>query len=71
MVTLTILGNYGPYATAQGACSGYVINADGFQIMLDCGNGSFSKLQIYADYATLGILVITHLQMKIWVVSTS
>lgn len=61
MVTLTILGNYGPYATAQGACSGYVIDADGFQIMLDCGNGSFSKLQKYADYTTLGILVITHL----------
>ena len=61
MVELTILGNYGPYATAQGACSGYVINTDGFQIMLDCGHGVFSKLQKYADYTTLGILVITHL----------
>ena len=61
MVELTVLGNYGPYATAQGACSGYVINTDGFQIMLDCGHGVFSKLQKYADYTTLGILVITHL----------
>ncbi|MBQ2035567.1 MAG: MBL fold metallo-hydrolase, partial [Peptococcaceae bacterium] len=61
MVELTILGNYGPYATAQGACSGYIINTDGFQIMLDCGHGAFSKLQKYADYASLGILVITHL----------
>ncbi len=61
MIELTILGNYGPYATAQGACSGYVINADGYQIMLDCGHGAFSKLQKYADYTTLGILVITHL----------
>ena len=61
MVELTILGNYGPYATAQGACSGYIINADGFQIMLDCGHGSFSKLQKYADYTTLGVLVITHM----------
>ena len=61
MVELIILGNYGPYATAQGACSGYIVNAAGFQIMLDCGNGSFSKLQKYADYTTLGILVITHL----------
>ena len=55
MVELTILGNYGPYATAQGACSGYIINTDGFQIMLDCGHGVFSKLQKYADYTTLGI----------------
>lgn len=61
MVELTILGNYGPYANAQGACSGYLLNADGFQIMLDCGNGSFSKLQKYADYSKLGILILSHL----------
>lgn len=61
MVELTVLGSYGPYATAQGACSGYLINADGFLILLDCGNGSFSKLQKYADYSKLGILIITHL----------
>ena len=61
LVELTILGNYGPYATAQGACSGYLLNADGFQIMLDCGNGSFSKLQKYADYSKLGILILSHL----------
>ena len=40
MIEFTVLGNYGPYATAQGACSGYLLNANGFQIMLDCGNGS-------------------------------
>lgn len=61
MVELTILGSYGPYATAQGACSGYLINHDGFQILLDCGHGVFSKLQKYTDYSTLGILVLTHL----------
>lgn len=61
MVELTVLGNYGPYATAQGACSGYLINAEGFLIMLDCGNGSFSKLQKYADCSKLGILILSHL----------
>lgn len=44
MVELTVLGNYGPYPAAQGACSGYLLNVNGFYIMLDCGNGSFSKL---------------------------
>lgn len=63
MVELTILGSYGPYATAQGACSGYLIDADGFQIMMDCGNGSFSKLQKYTDYTKLGVLIITHLHL--------
>ena len=61
MIEFTVLGNYGPYATAQGACSGYLLNANGFQIMLDCGNGSFSKLQKYGDYNKLGILILTHL----------
>lgn len=61
MVELTILGNYGPYAPAKGACSGYLLDADGFQIMLDCGNGSFSQLQKYTDYSRLGILILTHL----------
>lgn len=61
MVELTVLGNYGPYPAAQGACSGYLLNVNGFYIMLDCGNGSFSKLQKYADYTKLGILFLSHL----------
>jgi len=61
MVDLTVLGSYGPYATAQGACSGYLLNVDGFQIMLDCGNGTFSKLQKYGDYSKLGVLFVSHL----------
>lgn len=61
MVELTVLGNYGPFAPAKGACSGYLLNVDGFQIMIDCGNGSFSKLQQYAEYKNLGILILTHL----------
>lgn len=61
MIDLTILGNYGPYATAKSACSGYLINADGFQIMLDCGNGAFSKFQKYGDLSKLNILMITHM----------
>ena len=28
MIEFTVLGNYGPYATAQGACSGYLLNAN-------------------------------------------
>lgn len=61
MVELTILGNYGPYAPANGACSGYLLEIDGYQIMLECGNGSFSKLLKYTDATKLGIVIISHL----------
>ncbi len=61
MVELTILGNYGPYAPAKSACSGYLLNVDGFLILLDCGNGSFSMLERYADYRKLNLLILTHL----------
>lgn len=61
MVELTVLGSYGPYAPANGACSGYLVDIDGFTIMLDCGNGTFSKAQKYIDFTKLGILIITHL----------
>jgi len=61
MVELTVLGSFGPYAPANGACSGYLLEIDGFTIMLDCGHGAFSKLQKYTDYTKLGLLVITHL----------
>lgn len=61
MVELTILGNYGPYAPANGACSGYLLEVDGYQIMLECGNGSFSKLLKYTDATKLGIVIISHL----------
>lgn len=61
MVELTILGNYGPYAPANGACSGYLLEIDGYQILLECGNGSFSKLLKYTDAAKLGIVILSHL----------
>ena len=61
MVELTVLGNYGAYALPNGACSGYLLNVNGYHIMLDCGNGSFSKLLKYTDAASLNMVILTHL----------
>ena len=52
MMELTVLGSHSPYAPANGACSGYLLNIDGFHIMLDCGNGSFSRLQKHSAEMT-------------------
>ena len=61
MVELTVLGNYGAYAPANGACSGYLLDVDGYQMMLECGNGAFSKALKYVDLSKLGIVIISHL----------
>ena len=58
---LTILGSHSPYAPANGACIGYLLNVDGFYIMLDCGNGSFSRLQRHIDFVQLDMVILTHL----------
>lgn len=61
MVELTVLGNYGAYAPANSACSGYLLDISGYQILLECGNGAFSKALKYTDTAKLGMVVISHL----------
>lgn len=61
MVELTVLGNYGAYAPANGACSGYWLDVHGYQIMLECGNGALSKAMKNADLTKLGMVIISHL----------
>lgn len=57
---LRILGAYAPYAPADQACNGYLLEYNETRIMLDCGNGSFAHLQKYCDFRRLNALVITH-----------
>ena len=42
---LTVLGKSPSWQDAGGACSGYLIEEDGSSVLLDCGNGVFSKLR--------------------------
>ncbi len=58
---LTILGRYGPYPPAGGACSGYLVQEDGCNLLLDCGNGVLSRLQEYINYKELDAVFISHL----------
>lgn len=58
---LRLLGPYAPYAPADQACNGYLLESAGnTQVMLECGNGSFAKLQKYCDFRRLSALIITH-----------
>ncbi|MEW5786077.1 MAG: MBL fold metallo-hydrolase [Bacillota bacterium] len=58
---LVVLGCYGPYPPAGGACSGYLIEEDGCRVLLDCGNGVLSRLQQHLDFWALDAVVLSHL----------
>jgi ribonuclease BN (tRNA processing enzyme) len=60
-VRITVLGKSPAWQDAGGACSGYLIEQDGFGLLLDCGNGVFSKLRRFRDYVDVGAVVISHM----------
>jgi ribonuclease BN (tRNA processing enzyme) len=60
-VRITVLGKSPSWQDADGACSGYLVEEDGFSLLLDCGNGVFSKLRHYCDYVDVDAVLITHL----------
>lgn len=58
---LTVLGCHGPYPPAGGACSGYLLQENGFNLLLDCGNGVLSRLQEHLSFLDLHAVLLTHL----------
>jgi ribonuclease BN (tRNA processing enzyme) len=58
---LTVLGKSPSWQDAGGACSGYLIEEDGTTVVVDCGNGVFSKLRRFRDYTRVDAVVISHL----------
>ena len=58
---LTVLGRWSPYPPAEGACPGYLVEAAGQRILIDCGTGVLSNLQRVASVFDLSALVVTHL----------
>lgn len=55
------MGKSPSWEDAGGACSGYLIEADGVSLLLDCGNGVFSKLRRYHDYCDIDAVLISHM----------
>jgi ribonuclease BN (tRNA processing enzyme) len=58
---ITVLGKSPSWQDAGGACSGYLVQQDGYALLLDCGNGVFSKLRHHVDYVDVDAVLITHL----------
>jgi ribonuclease BN (tRNA processing enzyme) len=60
-VRITVLGKSPSWQDADGACSGYLVEEEGLALLLDCGNGVFSKLRRFRDYTTVDAVVISHM----------
>jgi ribonuclease BN (tRNA processing enzyme) len=60
-VELRVLGKSPAWQDAGGACSGYLVVADGTRMLLDCGSGVFGKLRSVLDYADVDAVVVSHL----------
>jgi ribonuclease BN (tRNA processing enzyme) len=58
---LTVLGCAGSFPGPDSACSAYLVEADGFRLLVDFGTGSLSALQRYAGLNSLDAILLSHL----------
>ena len=58
---ITVLGKSPAWPDAGGACSGYLVQDGDTCLLVDCGNGVFSKLRATVDYTDVDAVVISHL----------
>ena len=58
---ITVVGKSPSWPDAGGACSGYLVQADGFTLLLDCGSGVFAQLRTLHDYHAVDAVLVTHL----------
>jgi ribonuclease BN (tRNA processing enzyme) len=58
---LTVLGCAGSFPGPESACSAYLVEAQGFRLLIDFGSGSLSALQRYADMDSIDAIMLTHL----------
>ncbi|MGR9050896.1 MBL fold metallo-hydrolase [Halobacillus faecis] len=57
---VTIIGYWGAYPAAGSATSGYLIEKNGFSMLIDCGSGVLSRLQQFKKVEELDAVVLSH-----------
>lgn len=58
---VTVLGCSGSVPGPDSPASGYLIEADGYRLVLDMGHGAFGALQRYVAPADVDAIVVSHL----------
>ena len=57
---LTIIGFWGGYPKQNGASSGYLLEHEGFKLLIDCGSGVLAKMQNLIEPEDLDAVLISH-----------
>ncbi|GAE46916.1 metal-dependent hydrolase [Mesobacillus boroniphilus JCM 21738] len=57
---LTIVGFWGGYPKVNEASTGYLLEHEGFRLMIDFGSGVLAKLQNFVQPEELDALVLSH-----------
>lgn len=57
---LTVIGFWGGYPNVDEASSMYMLEKDGFTLLLDVGSGALSKLQKYKQVDAIDAVVLSH-----------
>jgi ribonuclease BN (tRNA processing enzyme) len=59
-IKVTTIGWWGAYPNANEATSGYLVQSEGLNILVDCGSGVLSHLQNYIELQHLDAVVLSH-----------
>jgi ribonuclease BN (tRNA processing enzyme) len=60
-VELTVLGCAGTFPRADSPCSGYLVEHDGFRLVVDLGAGALGTLQRHVDLLDVDAVYVSHL----------
>jgi len=65
-LSLTVLGSSGSYPGQGHACSGYLVQGGGLNLVVDLGPGSLANLQRHLSLPDLDAVVLTHSHPDHW-----
>ncbi|AZB42257.1 MBL fold metallo-hydrolase [Bacillus sp. FJAT-42376] len=57
---VTVIGQWGGYPGPGEASSGYLLEKNGYSLLLDCGSAVLSQLQLYTELKALDAVLISH-----------
>lgn len=57
---ITVIGYWGAYPEQNGATSSYLLEKDGFKILIDCGSGALSRIPSFVSPTDLDAVILSH-----------